>query len=74
MIIANGIKDEIEKLAIPHIKSPIKGILSLSFGVASMVPDKGRDCAELISLTEEALGESKIEGRDRITLKMATEI
>ncbi len=71
MVIANGIKDEIEKMAIPHSKSPIKDIVSLSFGVATMLPEKGRDCAELISMAEEALHEAKKEGRDRVSVKRA---
>ncbi len=74
MIIANGIKDEIEKMAIPHIKSPPKNIITLSFGVATMLPEKGKDCAELISMTEEALREAKREGRDRICTKRAAGI
>jgi diguanylate cyclase (GGDEF)-like protein len=69
MIIAEGIKAEIEKTAIPHNKSTIKDIVTLSFGVATMIPEKGKDCAELIAMTEEALGVSKKEGRDRISLK-----
>ncbi len=69
MIIANGMKDEIEKMAIPHIKSPIKGILSLSFGVATMAPEKGKNCAELIAMAVEALCEAKREGRDQICIK-----
>lgn len=69
MIIAGGIKEEIEKMAIPHLKSTIKGSISLSFGVATMVPEKGQDCAELISMTEEALGGAKREGGDRITMQ-----
>lgn len=68
MIIANGIKDEIEKMALPHIKSPIKNIITLSFGVATMLPEKGKDCAALISMAEEALGEAKKEGRNRISI------
>ncbi len=69
MIIAEGIKAEIEKTAIPHIKSPIKDIMTLSFGVATMVPEKGKDCAELITMAEEALSESKQEGRDQIATR-----
>jgi diguanylate cyclase (GGDEF)-like protein len=71
MIIAEGIKAEIEKTAIPHLKSTIKDIVTLSFGVATVIPEKGKDCAKLISMTEEALAESKKEGGDRISIKMA---
>lgn len=74
MIIANGIKDEIAKMAIPHIKSPNKGIVTLSFGIATMVPEKDKNCSELISMAEEALYESKREGRDRISIKRVAEI
>lgn len=74
MIIATGIKDEVEKMAIPHIKSPIKNIVTVSFGVATVLPEKGKDCAALIAMTEEALCEAKSEGRDRISAKRAAGI
>ncbi len=67
--VAESIRREIESKQIPHAGSPLKEIVSISIGVATMVPEKDTLPSMIISLADKALYESKNSGRDRTTLK-----
>jgi len=46
----------------------IKPIVSLSFGIATMIPHQTHDSDSLITMANKALYQSKNKGRDRIQL------
>jgi len=50
---------------LPHLGSPC-GIVSVSVGVATVVPHRERDAAVLVGKAEAALGQAKLLGRNRI--------
>ena len=66
-IVAERIKNELDKRALKHDHSLIKPTVSMSFGVASIMPDVDDDGKRLIALADKALYLSKDDGRDRIT-------
>ncbi len=52
--------------AIPHTASPLASHVTLSIGVATLVPSSETSADELISLADQALYQAKSEGRNRI--------
>lgn len=66
--IAESIRKGIESRNITHETSEIKNIISVSIGVASIIPDMHTTPSLLISLSDKALYGSKHNGRDRVTL------
>jgi len=59
-------KDEIQRLRREHKASAIGSHLTCSFGVATMVPERGQAFEELIKRADEALYQAKANGRNRI--------
>ncbi|MBV7509192.1 diguanylate cyclase [Bacillus sp. sid0103] len=67
MEIAKQIQNTIRLLEIPHISSDITDIITLSIGVASLVPSGSVMPQELIQMADEALYVSKTRGRNTIS-------
>lgn len=63
---ARLMKKNVEALAIPHETSTASGIVSLSIGVASTVPERDSDPLDLVTKADQALFNAKQEGRDLI--------
>jgi diguanylate cyclase (GGDEF)-like protein len=55
----------VRKLEIPHYQSP-QSIVTLSLGLATLIPRAELDSDFLISSAEQALYQAKDEGRDRV--------
>lgn len=68
--LAEKIREAVKKLEIVHAGSPICQYVTLSLGVASMVPDYKTSVATLIAAADKALYQAKEEGRDRVVLKL----
>jgi diguanylate cyclase (GGDEF)-like protein len=66
--IAESIRHGIEQVKIPHRTSTVKDIVTLSIGVASVIPDHHTSPSTIIALADKALYESKLNGRNRVTL------
>lgn len=71
MAIAESLRRAIEQKMIPHKHASMKNVVTLSFGVASIIPDHHTTPSMLIELADKALYESKRGGRNRSTLKTA---
>jgi len=64
---AETIRRKIRALKIPHKNAVGRGVVSVSFGVATMIPEKDVEPSILVNLADKALYASKEAGRDRVT-------
>ncbi|MEQ8961232.1 MAG: AAA-like domain-containing protein, partial [Coleofasciculus sp. C2-GNP5-27] len=70
--LAEQIRERVKALNISHDPYRMCGyssIITLSLGVASMIPHPESDQSNLVQVADEALFESKRQGRDRVTLR-----
>jgi diguanylate cyclase (GGDEF)-like protein len=63
--VAQSIQQAIHTLAIPHTKSDVKDIVTLSLGITSLIPTWDIKPDTLIALADKAMYNAKQEGRDR---------
>ncbi|MFB2838979.1 diguanylate cyclase domain-containing protein [Floridanema evergladense] len=68
IFLAEKIIKNVRTLEIAHEKSPISSYVTVSLGVASMIPDLEMTPANLITSADEALYAAKASGRDRYIL------
>jgi diguanylate cyclase (GGDEF)-like protein len=62
--ICTAIRRDLKKLAISHEKSLTSDLVTLSMGIASMVPDADGSSSSLINAADQALYHAKNDGRD----------
>jgi diguanylate cyclase (GGDEF)-like protein len=65
---AQKVQNEVLALAISHAASPVNNCVTVSQGVVSCIPRLHTSTEELIKAADEALYESKDDGRNRATL------
>ena len=65
--VAQQIQQATLALAIPHTEMPT-GTVTVSFGVASLVPQRNQEPNELVQRADEAMYRAKQAGRNRIEL------
>ena len=63
--LADAMREAVETLAKPHVKSEF-GIITVSGGVAASIPGAGTDPIELVNQADKALYQAKANGRNRI--------
>ncbi|MEE3715649.1 diguanylate cyclase [Tumidithrix elongata RA019] len=66
MTVANQIRDSVKALQIEHEASLVSKYISVSLGVASMVPIIDAAPTILVTIADQALYQAKNDGRDRI--------
>ena len=67
-LIAEAMRAKIEELAIPHMASKAHSHVTVSLGVASMLPKHSFELDELQSTADKALYQAKREGRNRVAV------
>ena len=67
--VAITLKEQLEKLQIPHAQSLVKPYVTMSLGVASVIPHINLSLADLIDCADQALYEAKRQGRNRIVMQ-----
>jgi len=69
--VAGMIRDRLHHQAIPHQRSPL-GIVTLSIGMATLIPSRDRPPSDLLDLADRGLYLAKQQGRDRLCDGAAT--
>ncbi len=64
--VAEAIHQEVRNLGIPHQKSLVNSCITLSIGVATMIPMSELSPATLIAAADSVLYQAKSSGRDRV--------
>ncbi|MDQ0154780.1 diguanylate cyclase [Robertmurraya andreesenii] len=67
LVVAEEIRKGIEDLQIPHPASPTSSYVTVSLGVATIVPTESMVPNNIIQLADEAMYKSKQNGRNRVT-------
>ncbi|MBN2428239.1 MAG: diguanylate cyclase [Deltaproteobacteria bacterium] len=65
IVLAEKVRREVETLGLPHAASEIAPVVTLSLGVASLMPSSGKTAKELVRAADEALYLAKQQGRNR---------
>jgi diguanylate cyclase (GGDEF)-like protein len=65
--VAESMRQAIRDLGIPHEQSDVSAIVTVSMGIATMVPCCEKSPDELIAASDRALYDAKRQGRDRYT-------
>ncbi|HBI67788.1 MAG TPA: diguanylate cyclase response regulator, partial [Massilia sp.] len=70
--VAQRLLAELAGMAIPHAASPTCPVLTVSMGIAAVVPVVGQTSAALIRAADAALYEAKAAGRNRYRVAAAS--
>ena len=65
IVVAERVRAAVEALSIPHAAKE-GGVVTVSIGVASMLPDKTLKCGEIVERADRALYKAKDGGRNRV--------
>lgn len=66
--LAEAMRLAVKALNLPHEYSSAAAHVTISLGVAALIPGEDQDSAELLELADQALNQAKSEGRDRVCL------
>lgn len=66
-LIAETVRDKVEKLKIPHVASSVARVCTLSAGVYTCLPQQSERVDALLQKADACLYQSKIHGRNRVT-------
>jgi diguanylate cyclase (GGDEF)-like protein len=69
MQVAQAIREEIHQLHLPHAASSVSEQVTVSLGIASVLPGCPYSVKTLVGTADQALYQAKKEGRDRFQLK-----
>ena len=64
--LAERCRKSVERLRISHEKSAISDYVTISIGIATLIPDDSNDMSDLIEKADLALYEAKTQGRNRV--------
>ncbi|WP_017304619.1 diguanylate cyclase domain-containing protein [Spirulina subsalsa] len=64
--VAELMRSQIKTLELPHAESPVSPYVSLSLGIASLIPTSQEQPEVLITAADQALYRAKAQGRDRL--------
>lgn len=71
--VAEKCRQAVQDMKLEHKGNSMYGVITVSMGVACVVPEEGLTYGELIEMADQALYESKEKGRNRVTLYRTTQ-
>jgi diguanylate cyclase (GGDEF)-like protein len=71
--VAEGIQDRMRHAAIPHKESTIANAITLSIGIATIIPDRSTSPALLIKRADQSLYKGKNNGKNQIQIYAAAQ-
>jgi diguanylate cyclase (GGDEF)-like protein len=66
IVVAENIRKNVKALGIPHSASLLTPVVTLSLGVATLIPKRNQDFTDLIKTADKALYIAKQKGRNRV--------
>ena len=66
--VAEALRATVQALGIPHEQSRVSDVVTISLGVATMVPQEDTSPVTLVASGDQALYRAKQEGRNRVAL------
>jgi diguanylate cyclase (GGDEF)-like protein len=66
--VAEGLRQGVENLNLRHPDSAVSDRVTISLGVASLVPDRGFSVDSLLAAADRAVYQAKVEGRNRVNV------
>jgi len=63
--LAAAFHSQVQKLAIPHSDSPVSSIITISIGIASVIPNQSLSSTQVVAMADEALYQAKQTGRNQ---------
>lgn len=66
LVVAENVRQAVEQLALQHASSIVKPIVTLSLGVATIVPAQHIEPSQLIEIADQALYQAKKSGRNKL--------
>ena len=69
-IVAKAVQEEVGALRLEHPKSQVSGYLTVSMGIASVVPTQDQSPEDLIAAADAALYQAKRRGRNRYWIRL----
>lgn len=69
-VLAEVIRKNVRKLNVEHESSPVSNLVTLSLGVASLIPDQNSKPVVLLEAADRALYQAKGNGRDRVEVNL----
>lgn len=70
--VAEALRSSVEALRIPHVQSKVSEYVTISVGVATLIPDWVSKPEELISAADQMLYQAKQDGRNRVKIYKLT--
>jgi diguanylate cyclase (GGDEF)-like protein len=62
------VRVSVQALGLPHAKASVTGVVTVSIGVASCVPEPGQSSASLVQRADAAMYRAKNQGRNQVAL------
>jgi len=66
--VATNLHNQLNQAQIPHRASPIAPYVTMTFGIATLIPVIEQSCYDLVKYADQALYEAKSQGRNRFCL------